>query len=512
LPQRIYYVDFLEVCGDLPSARPGLRFTGFVAFAVRIGSLLTGLAFSIIVARRLSEEDFGAWAYVGRFVSYFAATASFVSFWAGRDAGRGRRPLKTALVGSGVMVVPLSLAYLAFVGFSAHAIGRESWVVVLGLMQLPVLHLLNTADGVSYGHRPTASAYAFAAFEVVKLFLAFLMVHLLGLGLFGVFASISIAQLVQLLVLVYLQKDVLGGLNLGDFLRWLKGFAIPLLGFVNGFVYGLDVFLGGVIYGSALPLSYWQAALSIALVVSYYNNLVVGLYPALLSGGGSREVEKIFRFAMMLGTPLLFGALFLGRDLLLLLRPAYAEAAPVLYVLAVSYWIGGLGTLFSSIVGGKEEVDRRVDVSFLDYVKSKLFRYTLIALFLSTGYVTAFSVITVVARAAGWGPVDTAYSWSFVHLGMSVASVVVGYLFSKGRVVFRIPWKSLAGYLGASVLMVSAMCPLHAIIPPSNTAIPQLVRVSTLLLVGVTTYLGTVLMLDREGRAMVKLLITKLGS
>jgi hypothetical protein len=383
---------------------------------------------------------------------------------------------------------------------------------MLGLMQLPVLHLLNTADGVSYGHRPTASAYAFVTFEVVKLLLAFLTVHLLGLGLFGVFASISIAQLVQLLVLVYLQKDVLGDLNLGDFLRWLKGFAIPLLGFVNGLVYGLDVFLGGVIYGSALPLSYWQAALTIALVVSYYNNLVVGLYPALLSGGGSREVEKIFRFAMMLGTPLLFGALFLGKDLLLLLRPAYAEAAPVLYVLAVSYWIGGLSTLFSSIVGGKEEVDRRVDVSFQDYVKSKLFRYMLIALFLSVGYVSAFSVVTVVARLGRWGPVDTAYCWSFVHLGMSAASVVVGYLFSKGRVVFKIPWKSLAGYLGASALMVSAMYPLHAFIPPSNTAILQLVRVSTLLLVGVTTYLGTVLTLDREGRALVKLLFTRLVS
>jgi hypothetical protein len=136
----------------------------------------------------------------------------------------------------------------------------------------------------------------------------------------------------------------------------------------------------------------------------------------------------------------------------------------------------------------------------------------LIALFLSTGYVTAFSVVTVVARVGGWGPVDTAYGWSFVRLGMSVAGVVIGYLFSKGRVVFRIPWKSLAGYLGASVLMVSAMYPLHAIIPPSNTAVLQLVRVSTLLLVGVTTYLGTVLTLDREGRALVKFLFTRLVS
>jgi hypothetical protein len=136
----------------------------------------------------------------------------------------------------------------------------------------------------------------------------------------------------------------------------------------------------------------------------------------------------------------------------------------------------------------------------------------LIALFLSVGYVTAFSVVTVVARAGGWGPVDTAYGWSYMHLGMSVAGVVIGYLFSKGRVVFKIPWKSLAGYFGASALMVLAMYPLYAVLPSSSTAVLQFVRVGVLLLVGVMTYSGLVLMLDREGRAMVKLLITRLGS
>jgi hypothetical protein len=136
----------------------------------------------------------------------------------------------------------------------------------------------------------------------------------------------------------------------------------------------------------------------------------------------------------------------------------------------------------------------------------------LIALFLSVGYVTAFSVITVVARAGGWGPVDTAYGWSFVHLGMSVAGVVIGYLFSKGRVVFKIPWKSLAGYYGASALMVLAMYPLYAIIPSSSTAILQLIRVGILLVAGITTYLGIVLSLDREGKVMIKLLFIRLSS
>jgi hypothetical protein len=132
---------------------------------------------------------------VGRLVSYFAVTASFISFWAGRDAGRGSRPLKTALFGSGVMVTLLSLVYLGVVGFSAGAIGREPWVVLLGLMQLPVLHLLNTVEAVSYGHRPVVSAYGFAVFEVAKVAFAFAAVYVAGLGLAGVFASLALASL-----------------------------------------------------------------------------------------------------------------------------------------------------------------------------------------------------------------------------------------------------------------------------------------------------------------------------
>jgi len=492
--------------------RPGLRLTGFVAFAVRMGSLLSGLVFSLIVARRLSEEDFGAWTYVGRLVSYFTATASFIGFWAGRDAGRGGRPLKTALFGSGVMATLLSLMYLGVVGFSAGAIGREPWVVLLGLMQLPVLHLLNTVEAVSYGHRPVVSAYGFAVFEVAKVFFAFAAVYVVGLGLAGVFASLALAQLIQLLILIYLQRDLFGEAVLGDLLRWLKGFSIPLIGVVNGFVYGLDVFLGGVLYGSALPLAYWQAALTVALLVGMYNNLAVGLYPALLSGGGGGEVEKVFRFAMMLGVPLFFGAVFLGEDILRLLRPAYVEAALALYVLTISYWVSGLTSLLATIVSGIEDVDRQSNVSFKDYSKSWLFHYNFVVFLLNAVYVSVFSAVAVVARAAGWDAADTAYAWAYVHLGSSVAGVMVGYFFSRRRVVFRVPWASLLRYAAASTVMVAAMYPLYVVLPVSNTAVVQFVRVGTMLVVGIAAYLVAVVLLDREGRGMVKLLITRLTS
>jgi O-antigen/teichoic acid export membrane protein len=494
----------------LPSTRPGLRFTGFIAFAVRIGSLLTGLAFSIIVARRLSEEDFGAWAYVGRLVSYFAATASFINIWAARDAGRGGKPLKTALFGSALMVTVSMIVYLGIVGFSAGAIGRESWVVLLGLMQLPVLHMVNTVEGVSSGYKPVVAMYGFAVFEVTKVFLAFMTVYILGLGLVGVFVSLTLAQLVQLSLLIYLQRDLLGRVSLQDLIRWLKGFSIPLISYVNGLVSGLDLFLGGALYGSALPLAYWQAALTVALVINFYVNLAAGLYPALLSGGGTREVEKTFKFAMMLGVPMLFGTIFLGRDILLLLRPAYVEATPVLYVLALSYWIVGLTGLFAVILWGKEDVDRSADITFTDYVRSRLFRYILAGLLLGILYSTVFSVVALVARAWGWGPVVTANAWAYAHLGLSVAGLVVTYLFSGRSLAFRLPWLSVIRYVVASFLMLALMFPPYFFIPTSNIAAMQFIRVATLLVVGVVVYFISIIFVDREGREMVKLLFNRL--
>jgi hypothetical protein len=95
---------------------------------------------------------------------------------------------------------------------------------------------------------------------------------------------------------------------------------------------------------------------------------------------------------------------------------------------------------------------------------------------------------------------------------MSALGLVVSYMFSTGRVAFRIPWKSLSGYLGAAALMILAMYPVNAIISPSSMAIFQSVRLGVLLVVGVTTYLGTVLTLDKEGRILVKLLIKRLVS
>jgi hypothetical protein len=123
-----------------------------------------------------------------------------------------------------------------------------------------------------------------------------------------------------------------------------------------------------------------------------------------------------------------------------------------------------------------------------------------------------FSVVALVARAWGWGAMVTANAWAYAHLGLSVAGSVVTYLFSRQSLAFRLPWLSVIRYVVAAFLMLALMFPLYLFIPTSNIAAMQFIRVATLLVVGVAAYLISVILVDREGAEIVKLLFNRLVS
>ena len=50
----------------------GIRVTysGLISFVVGIGSVFTGLIFTIIVTRRLTPDEFGEWGLIGALTGY----------------------------------------------------------------------------------------------------------------------------------------------------------------------------------------------------------------------------------------------------------------------------------------------------------------------------------------------------------------------------------------------------------------------------------------------------------
>jgi len=75
-----------------------VTYSGLIAFAVSMTSVLTGITFTLIVTRKLSVEEFGIWSIVGSMTTYFMIVEPIVSFWSTRQIARGEEVGKTSLI------------------------------------------------------------------------------------------------------------------------------------------------------------------------------------------------------------------------------------------------------------------------------------------------------------------------------------------------------------------------------------------------------------------------------
>ena len=81
----------------------GIRVTysGMISFVVGLASVFTGLIFTLIITRQLSQEEFGAWSLIGTLIAYVLVIHPIVSYWSTREIARGIESGKTAFISCG---------------------------------------------------------------------------------------------------------------------------------------------------------------------------------------------------------------------------------------------------------------------------------------------------------------------------------------------------------------------------------------------------------------------------
>ena len=75
-----------------------VTYSGLIAFVVGLISILTGLVFTLIVARNLSPEEFGTWSLIFSVISYFLISEEIIRFWTIRQVARGKEVGKTSVI------------------------------------------------------------------------------------------------------------------------------------------------------------------------------------------------------------------------------------------------------------------------------------------------------------------------------------------------------------------------------------------------------------------------------
>ena len=69
----------------------GIRVTysGLISFVVSLLSVLTGVIFTLIVTRQLSQEEFGTWGLIGGMTGYVLIFGPITTYWVTREIARG---------------------------------------------------------------------------------------------------------------------------------------------------------------------------------------------------------------------------------------------------------------------------------------------------------------------------------------------------------------------------------------------------------------------------------------
>ena len=96
-----------------------VTYSGLIALAIKMVSVLTGLGYIIIVTRILSTQEFGTWGLISSLLLYGVIFTSIPLFWLVRETARELKSEKTGLLSSIIWsVVGISIYVLAVIALS----------------------------------------------------------------------------------------------------------------------------------------------------------------------------------------------------------------------------------------------------------------------------------------------------------------------------------------------------------------------------------------------------------
>jgi hypothetical protein len=487
-----------------------LKFVGLVSLVANVIGALAGLAFIILVVRRLSPDDVGIWQWINRIITYALIPAFILNFWVGRFVARDYTNSRTAVVLSSILSIPALIVYLLLVPTLAGAVQAPIIVLLIAAAFIPLHYLNTTMSSIAGGIKPQNVGYSSISFESVKVFLAFALVFTLQLALIGAILSVEVAVAVQVVILVTLMRKYLHGNLKKDVAKqwfsysWLSGYLSQ-----STILLTFDVVIVVALAGSqaAVVLAYFTVAIVIGALVRLAGSLATGLYPKLLRGGKVTDIEVVLSLALMFGIPMLVGTMILARPLIYLYGPTYIVVETMTRIFVISTFLDVFSDITDFILLGTVDVDK-AKPTFRELAKSRLFLLPSVNLVMGSCYlITLYLVLSFFMSGSPLGPVQIGILWAASLVCVKLPFVLYRLWFSRRVTKFRIPYRPIARYLAAAAVMgiVLVSCLQFVVYVPS---IYQFF-VYPLLLVGIgaVTYLTTLFLIDKEFRRLVRAIL-----
>ena len=172
-----------------------------ISLVVGITSIFTGLLFTVIISRQLTQEDFGTWALIGGLMGYVYILRPVVGFWSTREISRGIETGKTAFISNSFLTTIGLVIYFFVISIYGLNSNIDFSILLFSMILIPVEFTRNILIRISYGFKPQNEEFGIILFEVTKIIVGFILVYFLDQGLIGVIIALFAANISSIVFL-----------------------------------------------------------------------------------------------------------------------------------------------------------------------------------------------------------------------------------------------------------------------------------------------------------------------
>ncbi len=484
-----------------------LRYAGLINFIANIISIFTGLIFVILVSRKLPEEQFGLWHYLGVIVQYYVIPATLINYWIIRYAGRGFKVARTGISLNSLLMIISETIFLISAPMLIYAVPTNvnlNLIIIALALQLLSGYYLGTLIALAGGVAPQAIGYGLLIQEITKIIIGYYLVRILQLNLFGAIMSYTISRyLYALFLTIYLKEEFSEKINKNLAIKWIKLSWLPAYSFIPGYLRNLDVVLITFTY-SSLPVAHMKAIQTIATTIAYSERLHAPLYAKLLSGGSSKDIEIALSYFLLFAIPMMAGISAMSKTYLSLLKKSYTISADALIIATIYTLTFSLMLLFMRVLMGIEKIEIKEKISIKEYLKSNLFYTPTIRIINYTLYLVTLYITLKIIMPLKIETTTIVLIWITIKTIFISIILIIFYYKCKKLMRFKIPKIKIAKYILASIIM-AAILVISKIGQKVTTSFMEALKFSIIgTAIGAATYLIILLIIEPEVKELIK--------
>lgn len=489
-----------------------VTYSGLIALVVGLTSVLTGIIFTLIVTRRLSQEEFGIWAVIGNMISYFLIAEPVISYWSTRQIARGEEVGKTSIISSLIFSIGSVPAYVILGLFVFQVSNSNPIPMILGGLLLPVTFVSQTLSGINLGHKPHATSYSLLTFEFLKIPVGLIAVYFLDLGVVGAIIATLIAYLGKIAIQLYFARVKLKNkFRMKVLIHWIKLSWIQLYSNLSHLIWTLDIILYATIIGSTIGIAYYSVSLAISAIIGHAGLISQALYPKLIAKGNLNYIQENFTHLMFFGIPLLGIGIIFSKPALFALNPSYMNASLIVIFISIRTFFYMITGVFYQVLMGIENVDVTNNIKYSNLAKSYLFRIPTLSNLHSGLYATLLAIIFFVFKSYNLSEIDIVLTWAMIMMSLQIPFFIYSWRLVQKHSKFSFPFNNTIKYVTgtlifAAIFFISA----DSIINYQTSIFVYLPSLLSELFLCIAAYISFTFLVDSRTRILIKSIISEI--